>query len=124
MRLWKDIKDLPRDESGWITITENDMVVFRVRIGYDAQIGDFSQIGDNTKCKTNPVQIQGSRHLITHHSPGHLAIGCMVEPIPEWLADYKIIGEAEGYTGEQIEEYGNHIRYMAEVDKWFKWETE
>ena len=33
--------------------------------------------------------------------------------ISEWMKRYRAIGRAEGYTKEQIEEYGEYLKLMA-----------
>lgn len=43
------------------------------------------------------------------------SIGCHVHDITEWLTRHKAIGRTEGYTGEQISEYGEHISYLAKI---------
>ena len=61
--------------------------------------------------------IQGSRHALTLCSLTQIAIGCHVHDIAEWQEKYKVIGRAEGYTKEQIDEYGEHIDYLAKIAK-------
>jgi len=34
-------------------------------------------------------------------------------PLSEWQKHYKAIGRANGYTPQQIKEYGAHITYLA-----------
>jgi hypothetical protein len=72
-------------------------------------------VGENTSWQTNPPQIQGSRHIMTLCSHTQIAIGCHVHDIGYWQKHYKAIGKAEGYTKEQIEEYGSHIGYLASL---------
>ena len=40
---------------------------------------------------------------------GSLIIGCICMPVSEWELGFKEIGKANGYTDEQIEEYGVFI---------------
>jgi hypothetical protein len=46
-----------------------------------------------------------------------IAVGCHVYNITDWLARYKTIGKAEGYTAEQVAEYGRHLAYIAAIAK-------
>ena len=65
----------------------------------------------------SPLNIQGSRHALYAVSLTELGIGCRVYPVTEWLKRYKAIGRANGYTPEEIAEYGLHIKYAA---KWLE----
>ena len=65
----------------------------------------------------SPLYIQGSRHALTLCSHTQIAIGCHVHTIAEWKKTYKAVGKAEGYTPEQIAEYGRHIAYIAKEAK-------
>ena len=40
---------------------------------------------------------------------GHGVIGCVRRTYDDWLRDYAAIGAANGYTAEEIEEYGQFI---------------
>jgi hypothetical protein len=42
-------------------------------------------------------------------------VGCVRHTITKWLKDYSAIGEENGYTPEQIEEYGLHLKHIAAV---------
>src|SRR6266568_1802344 len=59
--------------------------------------------------------IQGSRHALTLCSLTQIAIGCHVHDISHWTEHFKAIGRSEGYAKEQIEEYGEHIAYLAKI---------
>jgi NDP-sugar pyrophosphorylase family protein len=84
-------------------------------IGKEATVGNYATIGDHTSWDTNPPQIQGSRHIATLSSLTQIAIGCQVHIITYWLKRYKAILRAERYTKEQIDEYGYHIAYLANI---------
>ncbi len=51
---------------------------------------------------------------------GVLGIGCQQYDIEHWRKNFKEIGKSDGYTEEQIKEYGRHIRYFY---LWHKEET-
>jgi len=42
-----------------------------------------------------------------------LQIDYKIHPIKYWLENYARLGEENNYTKEEIEEYGEHIRYAA-----------
>ena len=65
----------------------------------------------------SPPYIQGSRHALTLCSHTQIAIGCHVHTIAEWKKTYKAVGKAEGYTPEQIAEYGEYIALFAKAAK-------
>jgi hypothetical protein len=48
---------------------------------------------------------------------GKIAIGCENHTIDKWLKDYKKIGEAHGYTEEQIKEYYQYIKICSAIAK-------
>ena len=64
-----------------------------------------------------PIQVGGSRDWLITTQTGELKIGCHVHSFEYWLEHYKAIGRKEGYTTEQIEEYGLHIAHMQAVSK-------
>ena len=53
--------------------------------------------------------IPASRHVITAY-PDRVQIGCHSREIDSWLKIYERVGREEGYTAEQIAEYGEHLR--------------
>jgi hypothetical protein len=60
------------------------------------------------------ISIIGSRHVITGCGDT-VHVGCLRHSLAKWLADYRAIGEAHGYTPEEIEEYGAHLRRLSRV---------
>jgi hypothetical protein len=61
----------------------------------------------------SPLYIQGTRHSLTFCKFGWLQIGCHGKLVTWWLENYKEVGVKEGYTPEQIEEYGQYIELFA-----------
>jgi len=55
------------------------------------------------------LQILGTRHALIVRDYGRIEIGCHSKTLAQWEKHYTKIGEAEGYTAEQIEEYREHI---------------
>ncbi|MFA5453247.1 MAG: hypothetical protein WC248_06705 [Candidatus Methanomethylophilaceae archaeon] len=74
-------------------------------IGEDTYIGDRASIGDRAEFTSNPLYIIGTRHLFQQYDADKIKIGCLVKTIDEWLECYKEIGELEGYTKKEIQEY-------------------
>jgi len=68
-------------------------------------------LGGNWKKAT--LQIQGTRHFVNMCSCTELQIGCIHLTIAKWREKRVVLGEKEGYTPEQIEEYGRYIELAA-----------
>jgi len=84
-------------------------------IGYRVSIGDGASIGENEKPKT--IFISGSKHVVNYWGQDLIAIGCHQRTISNWLETFKQVGEEHDYTPEQIEEYGNYIKFISELHK-------
>ena len=78
-------------------------------IGYGASIGDRASIGDGVKL-IKCIYIVGSKHSLTYTGKRTLSIGCHNYPIDRWLDSFEIIGKKEGYSNDQIKEYGEYIK--------------
>ena len=48
---------------------------------------------------------------------GKIKIGCEEHTASEWVANYKKIGEDNGYTGDEIAEYYRYIELCAAIAK-------
>lgn len=102
--------------SGNALVFGNALVSGNARVSGDALVfGDARVFGD--AWEFSPLYLQGSRHALTLCSLNQIAIGCHIHDIDHWLKRYKAIGKSEGYTEEQIAEYGDHITYIASVAK-------
>ncbi len=64
-----------------------------------------------SEAKQPVITIQGTRHqLITIGRDVH--IGCRRRTLEKWLASFEEFGTNEGYTPDQIAEYGEHLHYI------------
>ena len=86
---------------------------YRASIGNEASIGNGASIGDgasigNEASIVKTLFITGSRHTVTWYND-IIHIGCHKYTIQEWLNHFKSIGEKEGYTPEEINEYHQYI---------------
>jgi len=91
---------------GWVENTAT--------VADSAYLGDSSAVYGDARVSgdawaASPLYIQGSRHPLTTSSLTTLTIGCTTRTMLEWEAQYKEIGTENGYTPEQIEEYGQYI---------------
>ena len=59
------------------------------------------------------LRISGGRHDIVVSDTGMVSIGCHDYPIERWLASYKVIGQAENYGPEEIEDYADRLKLVA-----------
>ena len=94
------------------SIGKGASIGYGASIGKGASIGDDASIGSDVKLLKN-FYIVGSNHPITYTCNNTLSIGCHNFSIDKWKECFKIVGEKEGYSNEQIEEYYQYI-LMAE----------
>ena len=92
------------------------------RVYGDAQVSGTARVYGDARVsggvwEKSPLYIQGSKHSLTNSKPGHLKIGCMEHPVAFWKEHFKDIGGAEGYTAEEIEEYGAYIDIFIKVGR-------
>jgi hypothetical protein len=70
---------------------------------------DGANLTAETKIDRVAIVLIGSRHVITAYAD-RVRIGCHERSYESWLKIYRKVGEEEGYTPEQIDEYGDLIR--------------
>ena len=68
----------------------------------------------NLRCKQYVCAIKGRRHSIIAIDDD-VRIGCHRRTLAEWLENYQAIGHEEGYTDEQIAEYGGWLKAIAAI---------
>ena len=93
---------------GWVANTATvDVSAF---VGRDAQVyGDAWVL--------NPLTITGSAHTVSLVSYTQIAVGCEIHDFAYWLKNYKTVGKENGYTPEQIKEYGEILNYLVKAAK-------
>ena len=67
--------------------------------------------------ETTPLYIAGMKHSLSNSRHGHILIGCHEHTFAYWLDHYKAIGRAEGYSEEEIKQYGLFIELFVRVGK-------
>ena len=125
----KDWKQHARGD-GWVCSTAHahessfieGIVCGNARVYGNAWVSGDAQVYGNARVSgdawvASPPYIQGSRHALTLCSLTQIAIGCHVHDIAEWLKRYRAIGCSEGYTKDQIAEYGLHLSHLAALAK-------
>ena len=105
---------------GWVQNTafvSGDAQVFdNAWVSGNAQVfGDARVFGD--AWDISPLQIRGTRHMLTNSAHGQITIGCCSHGFEYWKKHYRAIGIDYGYSAEQIQEYGHHIAYIAKFGK-------
>ena len=66
------------------------------------------------------IFINGSRHSVSWWGLSMISIGCHRKEIDWWKENYKMVGEKEGYTIEQQEEYYQYILICEQMQKSLK----
>ena len=97
----------------WASIGTGASIGERASIGAWATIGAWAMIGERARFDSSPLAVQGSRHLVTQHSAGTIAVGCEVHTAEGWLKYGERIGAKNDYTPSEIEEYRKIIAFVA-----------
>ena len=103
----------------------------RCELGYGCELGDGCKLGDGCElgygCKLGDgcdvpksLFISASRHTVSYWGEDVIQIGCKRYTISEWQKHFRKIGEAEGYSPEQMEEYKGYIDLIATMHKTWK----
>ena len=135
-------KNKDGSEGGWIALTAkaestvfisgNAQVFGNAWVFGDVQVFDNARVFGNAWVSGNarvsrdahvsgdaweksPLQIQGTKHFVTMATATELQIGCIKLTIEKWREKRVILGAREGYTPEQIEEYGLYIELAAKL---------
>jgi carbonic anhydrase/acetyltransferase-like protein (isoleucine patch superfamily) len=95
-------------------VSGNAQVYGNAWVSGNARMSGNARVSGNA-WEDSPRYIQGSRHALRLCSLTQIAVGCHVHDITDWLKRYKVIGRSEGYTQEQVEEYGGHLHYLASI---------
>ena len=85
-------------------------------IGNEATIGNGARIGDGATI-IKSIFITGTRNTVNWYGAGVIHIGCHKKEISWWKKNYKIIGEKEGYSSDEILEYYGYIKVCETLQK-------
>ena len=108
-----------------------------IKLGYGCKLGNECKLGDGCElgnwcklgygCKLGDgcdvpksLFISASRHAVSYWGEDVIQIGCKRYTISEWQKHFRKIGEAEGYSPEQMEEYKGYINLIATMHKTWK----
>jgi UDP-3-O-[3-hydroxymyristoyl] glucosamine N-acyltransferase len=96
-------------------VGDNATVGDNVWVGDNATVGYNATVGDGVKAKC--IQFIGSKHNVYYRGEDKIEIGCRQHEIDYWQQNYARIGTIEGYTEQEIEEYGRYITIISEQHK-------
>ena len=82
----------------------------------NAQVSGNAWVSGDTWV-SSPLYIQGTRHALTLCSFTEIAIGCHVHSIAFWQKEGRKIGNKEGYSIAEINEYIQYITLFAAAAK-------
>ena len=102
--------------SGNARVYGNAQVCGDARVYGDTWVSGNAQVSGNAWVKS-PLFIIGSRHSLTNAKHGHIQIGCHLKTFAAWEACYQELGQREGYSPEEIAEYGHYIQLFKTVGK-------
>ena len=85
-------------------------------LGYGCELGNRCELGNGCDVPKS-LFISASRHTVSYWGEDVIQIGCKRYTISEWQKHFRKIGEAEGYSTEQMEEYKGYIDLIAAMHK-------
>ena len=85
-------------------------------LGYGCKLGNWCKLGNGCDVPKS-LFISASRHTVSYWGEDVIQIGCKRYTISEWQKHFRKIGEAEGYSTEQMEEYKGYIDLIAAMHK-------
>lgn len=84
------------------------------KLGEYCELGECCKLGDGCKVPKS-LFISASQHSVSYWGYDAIQIGCKKHTISEWQKHFREIGKAEGYSEEQIDEYGFYIDLIAKL---------
>lgn len=81
-------------------------------LGDGCKLGDRCELGDGCDVPKS-LFISASSHTVSYWGEDVIQIGCKRCTISEWQKHFRKIGEAEGYSPEQMEECKGYIDLIA-----------
>ena len=109
-----------------ISELEEEFAQRGIEVGNGCELGDGCKLGNYCKlgngcelgngCKVpKSLFISASQHSVSYWGYDAIQIGCKKHTISEWQKHFREIGKAEGYSEEQIDEYGSYIDLIAKL---------
>lgn len=126
-------------DKGWVSFQytniselEEEFAQRGIEVGYGCELSDGCKLGNccelGNGCKLGKVCklgngckvpkslfISASQHSVSYWGYDAIQIGYKKYTISEWQKHFREIGKAEGYSEEQIDEYGFYIDLIAKL---------
>lgn len=83
-------------------------------LGNGCELGKVCELGNGCKVPKS-LFISASQHSVSYWGYDAIQIGYKKYTISEWQKHFREIGKAEGYSEEQIDEYGFYIDLIAKL---------
>lgn len=106
---------------GWVSFQytniselEEEFAQRGIEVGDGCELGECCELGDGCKVPKS-LFISASQHSVSYWGYDAIQIGCKKYTISEWQKPSREIGKAEGYSEEQIDEYGFYIDLIAKL---------
>lgn len=104
-------------DKGWTPFQYNELSELssefearNIKLGYGCQLGNGCDVPKS-------LFISASSHTVSYWGEDVIQIGCKRCTISEWQKHFRKIGEAEGYSPEQMEECKGYIDLIAAMHK-------
>ena len=116
-------------DKGWTPFQYNELSELssefearNIKLGDGCKLGDVCELGDRCElgdgCDVSKsLFISASSHTVSYWGEDVIQIGCKRCTISEWQKHFRKIGEAEGYSPEQMEECKGYIDLIAAMHK-------
>lgn len=108
-------------DKGWVSFQytniselEEEFAQRGIEVGYGCELGYCCKLGDGCKVPKS-LFISASQHSVSYWGYDAIQIGYKKYTISEWQKHFREIGKAEGYSEEQIDEYGFYIDLIAKL---------
>lgn len=123
--LWVSDKGLTPFQYNELSELSSEFKARNIKLGDWCELGDWCKLGNECKlgdeCDVpKSLFISASRHTVSYWGEDVIQIGYKRYTISEWRKHFRKIGEAEGYSPEQMEEYKGYIDLIATMHKTWK----
>lgn len=108
-------------DKGWVSFQytniselEEEFAQRGIEVGNGCELGKVCKLGNGCKVPKS-LFISASQHSVSYWGYDAIQIGYKKYTISEWQKHFREIGKAEGYSEEQIDEYGFYIDLIAKL---------
>ena len=96
----------------WVSVSAH--VYGSAHVSGSASVYGYAKVYEG-EWVSSPLYLQGSKYSVCRCSKSNVMIGCEDHSIDEWLSRYSEIGRDNGYSEEEIEEYGLYLELFSEI---------